>query len=389
MLLPTRRAHQSPAEAVWMPANTTVTQSARDDYSDDDDEDEDGRIAKLRGNGNDDSSDDSRAIPMKTTKKTDPRSLNASNAEVSEVTVSGKSSLGRGRLPGERRGGRDDQKMAKLGRRPVLRSRRGGIRLLRHARDDGDESRQPMDRNGEAGIDVRYEAVEGDDDEFEEVDKEELGSRKFSRQTNRRRRPGGKHAPDGDRMRTRAGDDDRRGRRRRRVGAATVDPVADGAAAGGAWRGGFGGRTCLRTKGRRARGGANRGSLGRFRARGDKAQVCGPAVAEEDAAEASPITSRTPQISCDRREPLAAGGGGVGTGLRRWRLPAAASAAAAARDATPNERSLPRPDGKPVFQLSAAAAARRTPGEGEEETGFDCRGVKMTCAHDRTMRAAR
>ena len=59
-------SHQSPAEAVWMPANTTVTRrGARDDYSDDDDddEDEDGRIGRPKRNGNDDSSDDSRDDP--------------------------------------------------------------------------------------------------------------------------------------------------------------------------------------------------------------------------------------------------------------------------------------------------------------------------------------
>ena len=174
-------SHQSPAEAVWMPANTTVTRrGARDDYSDDDDDDEDGRIGRPKRNGNDDSSDDSRDDPSDEDDEEDRPTFDhtASNAEVSEVRRQRQKARWAEDLDcleSDEEGDDDQKKMAKLGRSV------GRCSALNDEEEfdcydtlamTGMNRRQPMDRNGEGGIDVARirRLVEGNDDEFEEDD---------------------------------------------------------------------------------------------------------------------------------------------------------------------------------------------------------------------------
>ena len=145
-------SHQPPAEAVWMPANTTVTRrGARHDYSDDDDdEDEDGRIGRPKRNGNDDSSDDSRDDPSDEDDEEDRPTFDhtASNAEVSEVRRQRQKARWAEDLDcleSDEEGDDDQKKMAKLGRsvgRCSALNDEEEFRLLRHARDDGDESKR-------------------------------------------------------------------------------------------------------------------------------------------------------------------------------------------------------------------------------------------------------
>ena len=207
-------SHQSPAEAVWMPANTTVTRrGARDDYSDDDDddEDEDGRIGRPKRNGNDDSSDDSRDDPSDEDDEEDRPTFDhtASNAEVSEVRRQRQKARWAEDLDcleSDEEGDDDQKKMAKLGRSV------GRCSALNDEEEfdcydtlamTGMNRAQPMDRNGEGGIDVARirRLVEGDDDEFEEVDKEDAGFTKVLASNEYERRilaREGKDAPDDD-----------------------------------------------------------------------------------------------------------------------------------------------------------------------------------------------
>ena len=407
-------SHQSPAEAVWMPANTTVTRrGARDDYSDDDDDDEDGRIGRPKRNGNDDSSDDSRDDPSDEDDEEDRPTFDhtASNAEVSEVRRQRQKARWAEDLDcleSDEEGDDDQKKMAKLGRSV------GRCSALNDEEEfdcydtlamTGMNRRQPMDRNGEGGIDVARirRLVEGNDDEFEEDDADAakgagftkvLASNEYERRILARE---GKDAPDDDDDDDDDDEDtpDEAAAAAAGVGAATVDPVADGAAAAGRRkRGGFGGAYVppnKRMKGEpgaapsrgvawddsvpevtRPKFGGSRGrGGGRGRGRGVPDHVKNPH-----------------KYTCyTLDEPLTVGGGGgVGEGVKEMEAARrAASAAAAARDATPNERSLPAaPTEKPVFQLSAAAAARRDARRGEKkETGSaTVAGVKIDFAHD-------
>ena len=409
-------SHQPPAEAVWMPANTTVTRrGARHDYSDDDDdEDEDGRIGRPKRNGNDDSSDDSRDDPSDEDDEEDRPTFDhtASNAEVSEVRRQRQKARWAEDLDcleSDEEGDDDQKKMAKLGRSV------GRCSALNDEEEfdcydtlamTGMNRRQPMDRNGEGGIDVARirRLVDGNDDEFEEDDADAapraagftkvLASNEYERRILARE---GKDAPDEDEDEDEdedtpdeaaAGcvDEDTPGVG---VGAATVDPVA-----GRRKRGGFGGAYVppnKRAKGEpgaapsrgvawddsvpevvRPKFGGSRGrGGGRGRGRGVPDHVKNPH-----------------KYTCyTLDEPLTVGGGGgVGDGFKDMEAARrAASAAAAARNATPDERSLPAaPTEKPVFQLSAAAAARLDARRGEKKgTGSaTVAGVKIDFAHD-------
>ena len=314
-------SHQPPAEAVWMPANTTVTRrGARHDYSDDDDdEDEDGRIGRPKRNGNDDSSDDSRDDPSDEDDEEDRPTFDhtASNAEVSEVRRQRqKARWGEDLdcLESDEEGDDDQKKMAKLGRSV------GRCSALNDEEEfdcydtlamTGMNRRQPMDRNGEGGIDVARirRLVDGNDDEFEEVTPTpplaRRGSRKFSRQT----------STNGGYWRGRARTHPTRTRTRTRTRTHPTRPPPDVStrthpeseserrrsiqSRGGVSGADLAGRTCPRIKGRRGspgrrHPGASLGTIPCPRWSGPSLAGLAVAVGEGDAAEASPITSKTP-----------------------------------------------------------------------------------------------
>ena len=394
---------QSPGQgAVWMPTNTSVTRrGARDDYSDDDDDDDDDdeRIGRgTKRNRNDDSSGDddrgSRSGDSSEDEDEDDRPTfdhTASNAEVSEVRRQRQKARWADDLDcleSDEDDDDDQKKMAKLGRSV------GRCSALNDEEEfdyydtlamTGMNRAQPLDGNGEGGIDVAriQRLVDGHDDflptdEINEVHTEVLPSNAYERRILARE---GKSAPDDvDETEDVVPEKTADGSRGKRGGfaGAYVPPSkrakgTPGAAParGVAWDASVPEVTRPRY-GDGGRGRGRGGGRGRGRGRGVPDHVKNPH-----------------KYKCYvLDEPLVVGGGvGGGGGVNEMEAARrAASAAAASKGPAASERSLPAaPIEKPVFQLSAAAAARRDARRGDKKVtgggGGGGGGVRIDFAH--------